>query len=330
MKKITLIFTLFLSTSLSLFGQQEATENQKSVVITLINGQQHIGKVVSDDGREILFNSETIGKIYIAKSEMKSMKDFEESESFKIDGESIVESPFTTRYSFTANAFPLKKNINYSMVNLYGPEIHFALSKRFSMGVMSTWIGSPLALNAKYSITTKEKGLNFSIGTIVGTSGYLFNGSGYGGLVWGTATLGSRMNNISASVGYGAIGNFNDATKYRGGSLFSIAGIYKIGKSTSFIFDSMLSYTEHDENVNIYGDEVDLNVDENYKQLYPSVYNVVKTQQISNINLVLMPGIRFQKKDDRAFQISLAGVIHTRNKKTKSFPIPMCSWLFKL
>jgi len=322
MKKITLIFTLFLSTSLSLFGQQKATENPKSVVITLIDGQQHIGKVVSDDGREILFNSETIGKIYIVKSEMKSMKDFEESESIKIDGESIVESPFTTRYSFTANAFPLKKNINYSMVNLYGPEIHFALSKRFSMGVMSTWIGSPLALNAKYSITTKEKGLNFSIGTIVGTSGYLFNGSGYGGLAWGTATLGSRMNNISASAGYGAIGNFNDATKYRGGALFSIAGIYKIGKNTSFIFDSMLSYTEHDE--------VDLNVDENYKQLNPSVYNVAKTQQISNTNLILMPGIRFQKKDDRAFQISLAGVIHTRNKETNSFPVPKCSWLFKL
>jgi hypothetical protein len=38
-----------------------------------------------------------------------------------------------------------------------------------------------------------------------------------------------------------------------------------------------------------------------------------------------MPGIRFQKTDEKAFQISLAGVITPEN----SFPLPMASWFFK-
>ena len=33
------------------------------------------------------------------------------------------------------------------------------------------------------------------------------------------------MQNISLSAGYGSIGNLQDATKFRGGALFSLAGV---------------------------------------------------------------------------------------------------------
>jgi hypothetical protein len=41
--------------------------------------------------------------------------------------------------------------------------------------------------------------------------------------------------------------------------------------------------------------------------------------------LIVMPGMRFQRTEDRAFQISLAGVI----TEDFSFPLPMASWFFK-
>ena len=55
---------------------------------------------------------------------------------------------------------------------------------------MTTWIGSPLIFVGKYTILkyyNNEK-VNFSIGTMFGTSGYYLNESfaGFGGLHWGT------------------------------------------------------------------------------------------------------------------------------------------------
>ena len=46
-------------------------------------------------------------------------------------------------------------------------------------------------------------------------------------------------------------------------------------------------------------------------------------------NLILMPGMRFQKSEDKAFQISLTGVIGSTDGERYSFPIPMCSWFYK-
>jgi hypothetical protein len=65
-------------------------------------------------------------------------------------------------------------------------------------------------------------------------------------------------------------------------------------------------------------------------------------------NFVIMPGMRFQKSEKSAFQVSLAGIIGTRNyretlfysnsefnpglfmtKRNYSFPFPMVSWFFK-
>jgi hypothetical protein len=38
-----------------------------------------------------------------------------------------------------------------------------------------------------------------------------------------------------------------------------------------------------------------------------------------------MPGMRFQRSEAKAFQISLAGVI----TQDMSFPFPMASWFYK-
>ena len=324
------LFFILLIASISFnFEAQEPANNEasKTFLIILNDGSQKSGKILSDDGREILFESDKVGKIYIAKSNIREIKEFKQEEIVLMDGEIILESPFTTRYAFTSNAFPLKKNVNYAMINLYGPEVHFALTNRFSLGVMSTWIGSPLALNAKYSFPTKDTELNYSIGVIAGTSGYIFKGQGFGALGWGTITIGNRMQNISISAGYGSIGNLQDATKFRGGALFSIAGITKIGKKASLIFDSMLSETQKTESV--YTPITTSTTDNLGNPTYTTEYIQV-TQKTPTTAFFLMPGFRYQSTENKAFQISLAGVINIKGSNTTYFPLPMCSWFYKL
>ena len=216
------------------------------------------------------------------------------------------------------------------MVNLFGPEIHFATSDRFSLGVMTTWIGSPLAFNAKYSFKSKYEKLNFAVGSIIGTSGYIGSGNGYGGLSWLTATYGDRINNLSLSAGYGGAGFINNTSRNTGGPLFSIAGIHSIGKGISFIFDSMFSITKRTQSTPVYSStltEVDYG-----NGFIDSYYEITSYEEEYKTNLAffLMPGMRFQKTDDKAFQVSLAGVINIFGDQTNSFPVPMCSWFFKL
>ncbi|MBM3418968.1 MAG: hypothetical protein FJY17_08645, partial [Bacteroidetes bacterium] len=76
-------------------------------VIKKANGVELIGKLISDDGREVLLMTDKMGKVYISKSDIISMKLIEEGDM--VNGEYIEEGPFTTRYSFTTNAFPVKK-----------------------------------------------------------------------------------------------------------------------------------------------------------------------------------------------------------------------------
>jgi len=42
-----------------------------------------------------------------------------------------------------------------------------------------------------------------------------------------------------------------------------------------------------------------------------------------------MPGMRFQKNENRAFQIAIAGVSAWQDGEKYTFPLPMVSWFFK-
>ena len=331
MKKTILIFAYLLACiSFSNAQSTEKTDSTETKVVYLMNGKKYIGTILNDDGREILLKSESIGKIYITKTDIKEIKNAYDN-VIEVNGELEVESPFTTRYAYTANAFPIKKGSNYAMVNLFGPEIHFATSDRFSFGVMTTWIGSPLGFNAKYSFKSKYKNVNFAVGSILGTSGYLGSGNGYGGLTWFTTTYGDRTNNLSFSAGYGCVGFLNNNARFTGGPLFSIAGIHSIGKGISFIFDSMFSITERTTTEYNYIYKDSTYTDSYGTYTYPYLVDTQTTQKRAyNYAFFLMPGMRFQKTDNQAFQVSLAGVINIYGDQTNSFPVPMCSWLFKL
>lgn len=337
MKHLLILFALiFLGSNISF--SQDSSATRKIYKIVKHNGTKYVGEVLSDDGREVLIVTEELGKIYIPKSDIQSMKLLEESDQL-IDGNFREFGPFKSRYYFTNNALPITKGEDYAMIHLYGPEVHFALSDRFSLGVMATWIASPIGLAAKYSIPTNNEKLNFSIGTIMLSSGYLMNGRGWGGLHWASATLGKAGKNITVSSGFGYIDlGFTARSDYETGlnkltpaSVSSIGGILPIGEKASFIFDSMVSVSERRNYSYTYGFT---DLEGNYVQGIPSYVSGTE------IAAFLMPGMRFQKNERRAFQVALAGVIQYSSvgfwsfsgvtaPRTRTFPVPMCSWFFK-
>ncbi|MEQ9229319.1 MAG: hypothetical protein RIF46_01455 [Cyclobacteriaceae bacterium] len=309
------------------------TETVRYRVITL-EGNEYLGEVVSDDGREVLMITDDLGKIYIPKSTIASMKPARQEDSvFKGSFRDV--GPFTTRYYFTNNALPIHKGEHYMMIHLYGPEVHFAVSDRLSVGVMATWIASPVGLAAKYAIPTSNEKLNFSIGSIVLSSGYLVQGKGYGGIHWLSATYGKPGKNFTVSGGY-AYADFGFDRRHelrylgdrlRHGPVFSAAGLLPIGKKASLLFDSMTFFTTH----------------HNYEDIYPTSFDYTDVLFVwksgAKMSTVLMPGMRFQKSERAAFQVALAGMIEYSEigfnyregtSDTRSVPIPMCSLFLKL
>ena len=267
-------------TDSSIYTTADTTKKQLYLV-TKTDNAEFYGYILSDDGREILLETKTIGRIYISKSVIKLIKPIQESSIKTNINQSYTDyraqGPFTTRYYFTNNALPIEKNENYAMINIYGPEIHFAVEDNLSVGIMASWIASPIAVATKYAFYSKNN-THLSAGTILASSGYLLNAKGYGGLHWVTANQGDRMKSVSLSLGYGyadladfdgvEVGDkynipdnidyraaqairqklngyqteYNDIQLYKGfaGSyVLGVSGITPVGKKASFIFDAI-------------------------------------------------------------------------------------------
>ena len=354
-----LLAFLFISFLMVVPSNMQAQVESTDSTLRLIeknDGTKYIAIILSDNARELLIETETIGKIYIPKSEVKRITLIENQDEIK-NGELREESPFSTRYAFTNNALPIKRNDHYAMVNLFGPEVHFAVNDRLNLGIMSTWIGSPLVAVGKYTIPTSNKKVNFSIASMLGTTGYLNGFQGFGGLHWGTFTYGDRKNNISLSAGFGYIrpGNsqeipgvyIGDSTIYSSSDgtdyinynypdiprqanndllkspIISVAGIFQITSSASIFFDSMFAFGEVERS--------DINRDYEGGSTSPYIISITENQLASNqfAALYLMPGMRFQKNENRAFQIAIAGVSVWDSGDNITFPLPLLSWFFK-
>ncbi len=338
--KILILIAIFSSSQFTIAQDNIADDKKKLVLIKKSNGAEYMGEILSDDGREILILTKNIGKIYIKKSNVISITETNEIEKTDIDEneEFRAEGPFTTRYYFTNNALPIKKGENYALINLFGPEVHFSVSDKLSFGIIASWIGSPITLVSKLSIFSKNN-VHFSIGNIIGSSGYIAQGQIFGGLHWGTLSVGDRMKNISFSAGHGYFNDNSNTfdTPSQDALFLGLGGIAPVGKKASFILDVMLISNTKD---NPY-------YDQSPSRPWNSSRINTEDPTITNTTLILMPGMRFYKSYDKALQISLAGVFFkdnsridntfnpssgtNNNKKgeTSSSPIPTISWLRK-
>jgi hypothetical protein len=130
------------------------------------------------------------------------------------------------------------------------------------------------------------------------------------------------------------------------GPTIGFAGVRSIGKKASFVFDMMFNYSQRitpTQSIEYINFDPITNIPAS-----AIVGPVGSNSNVSTfINFMIMPGMRFQKNENKAFQVSLAGIIGSEtksyqfslagiigsetisNKKEHSFPFPMCTWFYK-
>jgi len=268
------------------------------------DGGELNGEIIKQDSRELLLKTIDGREIYLPQhliSKIIKMSPLELNEK----GEFIEKSPFSTRYFMSTNGFALNEGENYYLLNWWGPEIQFGLKNNLSVGIMSSWLGTPIIGTFKKSWKIK-KNTHVALGALIGTGSYV-NINFYGGIPFAAITFGKQTANISLSFGYGAISDikqlslpYDPYAPYPneqpvekritdGAGMFSFSGVRKLTHSVSFIFESFFVLPDG-----------------------PSNYVPI---------VVLSPGLRFQHKQGKAFQIGFTGVL-----SETVFPIPMVQW----
>jgi len=312
---------------------QDADRNEIRYKVIKQNGASFTGKIISRDARELLIESLEAGLVYIPKHEIREIIAIEEGEVTNGGG------LFGTRYFLTTNGFPVKKGENYVQWNIFGPDFQFGVADHFGMGIMTSWVGLPIIGTAKYS-RHLTKNISGGLGFLGGTGSWAF--PQYGLLLpFGFLTYGNRINNINFSGGYGAL--FTEQTEYtivnqpteystnrvedvsvsqgEGRPLLSIAGMFRINKKFSFVFDSFIMLPGKDRVRKIIESRYD---EVSRKQTYYFSEEIEKSYPL----VVLSPGLRFQANENSSFQFGFTGIRF--EGEFVPVPIPMVQWFRKI
>lgn len=265
-----------------------ATASAKIYVIKTQDGGVFIGPILSQDSREVLIKTKDRGEVSIPKYQIKEMRELEVGE-LNASGELKINPLFATRYFITTNGFALNKGDSYLQTNLFGPEFHYGMSKNFGVGVMTSWLGIPIIGNAKYSFKLSED-VNFGIGTLLGTGSWAAPDFVLA-VPFGSLTIGNKRSNINFSGGYGVVGFAGD---FSGTTLLSIGAMKRLSNKITFILDSF----------------------------------IVPEGDFAGTIALIIPGLRFQTAEHKAFQFGLAGI--AANGQIAPLPIPMVTWFKQL
>ena len=279
------------------------------------DGGELIGKILSQDAREILILTNDNRKIYLPQHTIKEMVIVNTSD-FNNKGEFIGEDKFATRYFITTNGLQMNKGEHYVQWNLFGPDFQFGLGKNFGVGIMTSWVGMPIIGTIKKSWEIGKK-TQFAVGGLIGTGSWAFPDWG-GALPFGTLSFGDRSKNLAISGGYGAIWQ---SGYLEGRALASVAGMIKVSPKISLVFDSFILLPGQIETITYTIEDYVYNSSSGQYEYQTVSY----TDESRNPGLALLiPGLRWHQEEGKAIQFGFTGVI--TYGEILPIPIPTVQW----
>ena len=169
MRSAILFFSLSLFLSIVVNGQTENEHIGNKVIIILLDKSEIKGELVSENEREIVVSSTSLGLLTFKKAEVLK--------TIYLDKKGRMPNPNPTRYFVGQSAYTLDKGEGYYQ-NIYGliNLISYGITDRFSVlagtEIISLFSGSPvLFTNLKYGVPISNKlqgALSFSYLTSVG------------------------------------------------------------------------------------------------------------------------------------------------------------------
>ncbi len=329
------LMVFIFSTGLEVQAQvaAETGEPPKTYVVVKNDGTRFYGFILSQDSREVLIETRELGQVYIPLHEVREIRQVANREldekGFYVPGE-----VFSTRYFITANALPVQRGENYILWNLYGPDFQFGVTDNLGLGLMTSWVGYPIVGTAKYSIPI-GKGWNGGLGMLLGTGSWAIPDFILA-LPFGAITYGDRTKNFTLTAGYGGIWynteilTFHNGNHYynyteerigEGNFLLSVAGMIKVSRTLSLVFDSFIMPRGGTYETTHYMSHYNWETG-TYHQTVETITN--RRYSIA----VFIPGLRFQTRPEAAFQIGFAGIL--AEGQTIPAPIPMLQWFRRL
>lgn len=190
---------------------QNIPDTSKVTRIETRDGNFYNGSVVAEDSLVVILKTENLGEIRIPKNEIVSIKEFQHS--VKVGSRLWLPNPQSSRYFWAPNGYGLKKGESYYQnIWVFYNQYSGGVSNNFSLGVgmlplfLLGGTATPVWVIPKFSIPVVKDRFNIGTGALVGSiigegSSELF------GLLFGTATFGSRDKNLSIGAAYGFTGN---------------------------------------------------------------------------------------------------------------------------
>lgn len=234
---LLIFFTLFTIVN-GAYSQDNEPKDPVKMVVIKNDGTVYTGFILEDDGRELLLNTEEIGKIYIPKSSVKKIQthaDYIKDQQKEPEDKTIEEpkdpveevkmeepkdtviaaveeedyaSRITTKYIQSDNAYPLRRGEAFVKLMPVGLEAQIPLRKNWSMGVMTSYLGAPLALKSKVSFMLFDSSyisVDMMYGSMIFGSLFGSSASDGGGVASVGYTFGNRKTNFTIRGGYGMI-----------------------------------------------------------------------------------------------------------------------------
>lgn len=204
------------------------------VTVVKTDDGRYVGRLLSADEREVMLDSTAIGAVVIPRGLVRSIAPAVAQSSAR-RAELGRDLPFSSRYFITTNGFPVGDDGAYILFTTFGPDFQFAPTENLSVGILTTYIGSPIVGSIKATAHVSDK-VNVAAGALVGWSGWIPE-TIFFALPYGSLTYGSRASNVTVSAGYGYVAYDADDG---GRTLFSVAGQTHAWSKVSLMFDSII------------------------------------------------------------------------------------------
>mgnify|MGYP006876580943 FL=1 len=185
---------------------QEKPDTTVTLRIETIDGNIYIGRYVSEDSLAMVLQTESLGEIRIPQNSIKARTLLKQV--VKVGNDIWLPNPQSSRYFWAPNGYGLEENTSYyqNIWILYN-QFSFGLTNNFSLGAgmlpLFLFAGgsTPIWIVPKFSIPVEKDKFNLGTGAFLGT--IIGEDTGIFGLLYGTATIGSRDKNVSFGMAYG-------------------------------------------------------------------------------------------------------------------------------
>ncbi|TNE70842.1 hypothetical protein EP331_11055 [bacterium] len=239
MKKGIQLLVCLLFMLIPFVSYAQSFDPEKTYVITKSDKSTFIGKIISDDTREVIIFTEDLGQIAIPKYMIESIKEYTIAmETKKKQEEREV---FATRYFITTNALPIEKGDSYYQFSLVGPDIQFGVKKNFGVGFITSWLGNPFIGTMKYTGNINEN-VSYAIGGLFGASIWDGMNQFRFALPYTALTFGDESSNLNFALGFGTA---KMGSEVENQWMFSVGALKKITRNGTLVFDSMIFPTKN-------------------------------------------------------------------------------------